>query len=460
MIAADVVAALRSTFESGRTKPLAWRRGQLDGLRRMLIECSPEIERALHEDLGKSGTEAQITEIGVVLGEIAYTQRKLRAWLRPKRVAVPPALAPARAWTLAEPLGVALIIAPWNYPVQLLLAPLVAALAAGDAVLLKPSERAPATASLLARLIPSYLDGSAIRLLEGGEKETAAILAERFDTILYTGNGRVGRIVAAAAAEHLTPVTLELGGKSPVYVDDSTDLRVAATRIAWAKFMNAGQTCVAPDYVLCTPAVAERLVPLLGQAVRELYGARPETNPDYGRIVNDAQFARLRSMLSCGVVAHGGGSDAQERYIAPTVLTGVAEGEPVMAEEIFGPILPIVEVGGPAEAIARIRSGDKPLALSVFTRDAGLRRRFLQETSSGSVGFDVAVAQLTVAGLPFGGVGASGMGAYHGRRGVEVFSHEKSVLAKPLAPDTLRLVYPPFTAATTRFARGLLRKLG
>lgn len=247
---------------------------------------------------------------------------------------------------------------------------------------------------------------------------------------------------------------------SPVFVDDTGDLVAAAHRIVWAKFLNAGQTCVAPDYLLCTPDAATRLVPLLGQAIRDLYGARPETNPDYGRIVSDPHFERLHAMLDGGVVSHGGRADASTRYLAPTVLTELDADAPALAEEIFGPILPVVVVADASEAITRIRAGDKPLALSVFSADAAVRRRFLRETSSGAVGFDVAVAHLSVPGLPFGGVGESGSGAYHGRRGFEAFGHEKSVLAKPLAPDTLRLIYPPFTEAKRRFARGLLRTLG
>jgi len=453
--------ALRTTFDSGATKPLAWRVAQLRALRRLLTERAAELEDALLADLAKNPTESQIAEIGFVVGEIDHMLRNLRRWLRPKRVSVPGALLPGKASTMLEPVGVVLVIAPWNYPVQLLLAPLVGALAAGNAVALKPSELAPATSAAMARLVPQYLDTRAVAVVEGAVPETTELLAQRWDHIFFTGNGRVGRIVAAAAVQHLTPVTLELGGKSPVYVDDSVDILAAARRIAWGKFMNAGQTCVAPDYVLATSSVAARLADALRVAIRELYGDDPAQSPDYGRIVDDRQFTRLTGLLDgAGTTAVGGVQDAAGRYLAPTVLTDVPRDAAVMAEEIFGPILPIVPVTGLDDAIRFIRAGDKPLALYAFTERAAVRRRILTETSSGAVGFGVPAAHLAVGGLPFGGVGESGVGAYHGERSLRVFSHEKAVLSKPLAPDTMKLIYPPYTEGKDRFARGLLRKLG
>ncbi|MFJ8893191.1 aldehyde dehydrogenase family protein [Leifsonia sp. NPDC102414] len=460
MTPAQTAADLRVAFDRGMTKPLSWRLAQLKAMRRMLTERSAEFEDALLADLGKNPTESQIAELGFVVGEIDHMVRHLRRWLRPKRVSVPGALLPAGASIVREPVGLVLVIAPWNYPVQLLLAPAVGAIAAGNAVVLKPSELAPATSAAMARLIPEYLDRRAVAVVEGGVPETTELLAQRWDHIFYTGNGRVGRIVAAAAVENLTPVTLELGGKSPVYVDDTVDLAAAAARIAWGKFMNAGQTCVAPDYVLATPAVAARLATALAAAVTTLYGDDPAASPDYGRIVDDRQFQRLAALLDAGTTVTGGTRDAASRYLAPTVIVDVPRDAPVMREEIFGPILPIVAVDGPDDAIRYIASGDKPLALYVFSESAKIRRRFLTETSSGAVGFGVPAAHLAVAGLPFGGVGESGMGAYHGERSLQTFSHEKAVLTKSLKPDTLRLIYPPFTEAKDKFARGLLRKLG
>lgn len=457
---AATVAGLRSGFEAGITKPLAWRLRQLRSMRAMLIEHGARFESALHEDLGKNPTESQLTEIGFVVGELDLAISRLRSWLRPRAVRVPGAVLPARAFIVREPLGVVLVIAPWNYPVQLLLSPLVGALAAGNAVVLKPSELAPATSAVIADLVPRYLDARAVAVVEGGVDPTTELLEQRFDHIFYTGNGHVGRIVLAAAVKDLTPVTLELGGKSPVYVDDTVDLAIAAKRIAWGKFMNAGQTCVAPDYLLATPAIAAELEPLLAKAIRELYGATPASSPDYGRIVNDNHFARLAALLGTGRVVTGGQADAASRYIAPTILAEVGRDDPIMTQEIFGPILPIVTVSDLDDAIATIASGDKPLALYVFSSSAAVRKRFLTETSSGAVGFGAPSAHLLVAGLPFGGVGASGTGSYHGERSLVVFSHEKSVLSKPLMPDTVTLVYPPFTPLKDRFIRRLLRRLG
>jgi aldehyde dehydrogenase (NAD+) len=453
------VAALRSSFDAGTTKPLAWRIRQLRALRALLIENGTELEHALAQDLGKNPTESQLAEIGFVVGEIDYALKRLRKWLRPRPVQVPGSLMPARASVVREPLGVVLIIAPWNYPVQLLLAPLVGALGGGNAVALKPSENAPATSAALARLVPRYLDHRAIAVVEGAVSETTELLAQRFDHIFYTGNSRVARLVMAASIKNLTPVTLELGGKSPVYVDDSVDLAIAARRIAWAKFMNAGQTCVAPDYVLATPEVARALEPHLVAAVREFYGDNPAKSPDYARIVNDAQFARLTGLLGDGRTVLGGAPDASTRYFAPTILADISRESTIMQQETFGPILPIVTVSGVQDAIQFIREGDKPLALYVFTERDAVRRRFLTETSSGAVGVDVPAAHLAVAGLPFGGVGGSGFGAYHGERSLAVFSHEKAILSKPLKPDTLRLIYPPYTGRKDRFIRGLLTKL-
>ncbi|MBB5122032.1 aldehyde dehydrogenase [Streptomyces eurocidicus] len=429
---AHAVARLRATFRTGRTKPTDWRTAQLRGLRAMLTEHDTELTAALHADLGKSAYEAYRTEIDFTIREIDHTLDHLDAWLRPEPAPVPPHLGEATAWTQYDPLGVVLVIAPWNYPAQLLLAPMVGALASGNAVVAKPSELAPATSAVLARLLPRYLDTDAVAVVEGGVPETTALLAERFDHIFYTGNGTVGRIVMAAAARHLTPVTLELGGKSPVFVDRDADPATVAERLVAGKFLNAGQTCVAPDYVLTDPETARALEPALTRAVEKLYGATPETSDAYGRIVNERHFDRLTGLLGSGRVVVGGGSDRATKYIAPTVLADVAPESPVMQEEIFGPILPLVTVAGLDEAIAFINDRDKPLALYAFTGSGTTRRRLAAETSSGGLGFGLPLAHLTVSDLPFGGVGESGMGNYHGRYSIETFSHRKAVLEKPL----------------------------
>ncbi|MEU5540082.1 aldehyde dehydrogenase family protein [Streptomyces sp. NPDC020362] len=430
---ADAVARLRATFRTGRTKPVEWRTGQLRRLRAMLTENGADLAAALHADLGKSSTEAYRTEIDFTVREIDHTLDHLDEWLRPESAPVPAHLgSDATAWTQYDPLGVVLVIAPWNYPAQLLLAPMVGALASGNAVVAKPSELAPATSAALAGLIPAHLDTDAVAVVEGGVAETTALLAERFDHIFYTGNGTVGRIVMRAAAEHLTPVALELGGKSPVFVDRGTDLDTVADRLARGKFLNAGQTCVAPDYVLTDPETAAALEPALVRAVEALFGTDPAASPEYGRIVNERHFDRIFALLDSGRVAVGGGSDRRAKYIAPTVLADVDPASPVMQEEIFGPILPIVTVPGADQAIDFINDRDKPLALYVFTESEHTRGRFAAETSSGGLGYGLPLAHLTVSDLPFGGVGESGTGSYHGRYSIETFSHRKAVLAKPL----------------------------
>ncbi|MGW6543482.1 aldehyde dehydrogenase family protein [Streptomyces massasporeus] len=430
---ADVVARLRATFRTGRTKPVEWRTAQLRRLRDMLTENGADLAAALHADLGKSATEAYRTEIDFTVREIDHTLDHLADWLRPEPAPTPAHLgADVTVWTQYDPLGVVLVIAPWNYPAQLLLAPVVGALAAGNAVVAKPSELAPATSATLARLLPAYLDADAVAVVEGGVPETTALLAERFDHIFYTGNGTVGRIVLRAAAEHLTPVTLELGGKSPAFVDRDTDLAVVAERLAGGKFLNAGQTCVAPDYVLTDPETAVALEPLLADAVKALYGSDPAASGEYGRIINERHFDRLTGLLDSGRTVVGGTSDRTAKYLAPTVLADVDPDAPVMREEIFGPILPIVTVPGLDEAIDFINDRDKPLALYVFSESDVTRRRFAAETSSGGLGHGLPLAHLTVSDLPFGGVGESGMGNYHGRYSIETFSHRKVVLDKPL----------------------------
>ncbi|MEX1657427.1 aldehyde dehydrogenase family protein [Streptomyces pseudovenezuelae] len=430
---ADVVARLRATFRSGRTKPVEWRTTQLRRLRDLLTENGTDLAAALHADLGKSSTEAFRTEIDFTVREIDHTLDHLADWLRPESAPVPAHLGvDASAWTQYDPLGVVLVIAPWNYPAQLLLAPVVGALAAGNAVVAKPSELAPATSAAVARLLPAYLDTDAVAVVEGGIPETTALLAERFDHIFYTGNGTVGRVVLRAAAEHLTPVTLELGGKSPAFVDRDADLTVVADRLARGKFLNAGQTCVAPDYVLTDPETAAALEPLLKNAVETLYGSDPADSGEYGRIINERHFDRLTGLLDSGRTVVGGTSDRTTKYIAPTVLADVDPEAPVMQEEIFGPVLPIVTVPGLDAAIDFINDRDKPLALYVFTDSDTTRRRIAEETSSGGLGYGLPLAHLTVSDLPFGGVGESGMGNYHGRYSIETFSHRKAILEKPL----------------------------
>lgn len=451
--AAGTVSRLNAAFATGLTRPVAWRTSQLRALRRMLTEHEEVFAAALRADLGKSRTEAYTTEIGFLVNEIDHTLRHLGRWLRPRRVGVPLALAPARARTVREPLGTVLVISPWNYPLQLALGPLVGALAAGNCAVVKPSELAPATSAALAEWLPRVLNPEAVAVVEGGVAETTALLEQRFDHVFYTGNGTVGRIVMAAAARHLTPVTLELGGKSPAVVEPGTDLTAAARRLAWGKFMNAGQTCVAPDYVLAVGDTADGLQDALAAAIREMYGADPATSEDYGRIVNERHFDRLAALPAGGRIVVGGEHDRSRLYFAPTVLADVGLDAPVMREEIFGPILPVVRVPDLDAAIAFVTAREKPLALYAFTASAASKRRLTAETSSGALAFGVPNAHLAVPGLPFGGVGESGMGRYHGSYSLDTFSHVKAVLDKPRLPDTLRLAYPPFTRGKDRLLR-------
>jgi len=449
------VERLRAAFETGHTQPLEWRRSQLEALERMLGERGDALVEALRADLGKPVLEAWATDVGAVRQEAALARKRLARWTRPEKVPTPLNLRPARSRIVREPLGVVLIIAPWNYPVQLLLAPLVGAIAAGNAAVLKPSEVTPHTSAALGQAVADYLDPEAVAVVEGGVPETQALLAERFDHIFYTGNGRVGRIVMQAAAKHLTPVTLELGGKSPCIVDADVDVDVAARRIAWGKFLNAGQTCVAPDYLLVHEDREAELVAALERTVREFYGDDPRASADYARIVSPRHHERLAKLLDGLDVAFGGQVDPESRYIAPTVVRNVAGDSPLMQEEIFGPILPVLRVPDVESAVEIVRRGDKPLALYVFTRDAEVEQAVVRGTSSGGVCVNGTLWHLANPAMPFGGVGESGMGAYHGRHTFETFSHRKPVLTKGWRFDP-RVLYPPYSRLKTALVKRFL----
>ena len=454
----SVAARLRATFASGRTRTVEWRRDQLRALDRLLVEGESELLDSLARDLGKPRLEGYLTEIAFVRSEIADTLHHLTRWLRPEKVRVPVKQRPGKAWIRRDPLGTVLVIGPWNYPVQLVLAPLVGAIAGGNTAVIKPSEVAAHTSATIARLVGRHLDPGAIAVVEGGVAETTALLEEPWDHVFYTGNGTVGRIVMAAAARHLSPVTLELGGKSPAIVDASANLDVAAHRIVWGKFLNAGQTCIAPDYVLVDRRVEDPLLARMREVVTEFYGPDPRRSPDLGRIVNDRHFDRIVGLADAGGTGDlvcGGDRDRAARYLAPTIFRRTDPDAPIMQEEIFGPLLPTIPVDDVEAAVGFVTARDKPLALYAFAEDPDVRDLVLETTTSGGVCLNATLFHIAVPGLPFGGVGESGMGAYHGRSGFETFTHRKAVLHRPTTIDP-SVAYPPYGRVKAALLRRML----
>ena len=449
------VGRLRAYFDRGRTRSVKWRRSQLEALVRFLDEQEEALAEALARDLGKPRLEALSYEIRFTRSEAKVALRQLARWVRPERVSTPLLVQPGRSRIHSEPLGVVLIIAPWNFPIQLTLSPLLAALAAGNCAVLKPSELAPACSSLLAAELPNYFDTEAVCVVEGAVEETTILLAQRFDHILFTGGPRIARIVMRAAAEHLTPVTLELGGKCPAIVDSEANLEVAARRICWGKFANAGQVCLAPDHLLVHEQVYEPLISALQATVREFFGSDPKASADYGRIVNERHVRRLAGLLEGASIVTGGEVDEAARYVAPTLIRDVGEDSPLMAEEIFGPLLPIVKISSVDEAIAKINARPKPLAVYVFSANDEVCRAVVERTSSGGAVVNHCLMHAANPGLPFGGVGESGMGSYHGRFGFDTFSHRKAVLHKPTAIDP-KLMYPPYSERSSELLELLM----
>ncbi|MFO1500794.1 MAG: aldehyde dehydrogenase family protein [Verrucomicrobiota bacterium] len=432
----------RAFFHTGATRLLAYRDAQLRSLTAAIATQEGKLFDALQADLGKSPHQAYTTEIGLVLSEARYARRQLPGWMKPRRGSTPLLSWPSHGWVQPEARGVALIVGPWNYPCQLLLAPLIGAIAAGNCAVLKPSEDAPRTAAAIAQLIGTTFPSEYITVVPGDRATAEALLRERFEAIFFTGSPAVGRAVMAAAAKHLTPVTLELGGKCPCLVSADAPLDIAARRIVWGKFMNAGQTCVAPDFILAERGVRDPLIAAMKHALADFYGEDPRRSHDYGRIVNRRHFDRLTSYLSCGQIAHGGQRDADSLYLAPTIVTDAPWDSPLMQEEIFGPILPVLEFDDLSSALARLRERPAPLALYLFTRDRATQARVLAETRSGGVCLNDAVSHMIGSGLPFGGLGESGLGLYHGRASFDCFTHYRSVLRRSWACDP-SLRYPP-----------------
>lgn len=438
----DIVAAQRAFFRGHATRSVEFRLEMLKRLRALIVKYERELAEALYNDLHKSYEEAYLTEISIVLAEIDNFLKHLKGWAAPSKKSTPLKMFPSHSEILTEPLGVSLIIAPWNYPVQLLLNPLVGAIGAGCTAVLKPSPYVPNVAEVLGRLIAETFDPEYVAVVQGHREVNSALLRERYDIIFFTGSPDLGRVVMRAAAENLTPVVLELGGKSPVVVDKSADIKLAAKRIAWGKTLNAGQTCIAPDYLLIHKDVKAEFVVAFRHAIAELHGEDVHKSEHYVRMVSDRAFERVVSYLDCGDVVAGGLTSAEDRYIEPTLLDNVSADSAVMREEIFGPVLPMMEIGDVEEAINFILDREKPLAMYVFAEE-GVARRVFDHTSSGGGCINDTIMHIANEHLPFGGVGNSGMGRYHGRDSLYAFSHRRSVVTTPTWID-LPFKYMPY----------------
>ncbi len=439
----NILTAQQQFFKSGRTKNLDFRLENLKRLKKGIIQNETAIGEALKKDLSKSSYESYLTEVGVVLAEIRLASRHLKSWARPRRVKTPFYLWFASSRIYCEPYGRALIIAPWNYPFLLSISPLIGSIAAGNCNVLKPSEYAPHTAAIMAEIMASHFDSRYLAVIEGDGHTGEALLKERFDYIFFTGSVTVGKTVMSAAAKYLTPVTLELGGKNPCIVDQDVNLDPTARRIVFGKFINAGQTCVAPDYLLVHQSNKQKLLDLIRKYLNRFYGESPRKSPDFARIINRRHFNRLRALLEKGDVIIGGQSDPQDLYIAPTVISNLSWDDPVMQDEIFGPILPVLEFEDLSEVISSLNSRPKPLALYVFSNQPENYQKVIDEVSFGSGCINDTVVQFANPHLPFGGVGSSGMGGYHGKASFDNFSHQKSILKKSFTFDP-PLRYPPY----------------
>ena len=440
----SLVARHRSYFRSGATRSVEWRESQLKALRSMMKEHADDFYAALWKDLRRNRIEADWVDVKYITSEIDHVLTYLRAWMRPSSVPTPLVVAPSRAHVRFDPLGVGLIIGTWNYPVMITLSPLIGAISGGNCAVIKPSEVSRATADVIARLIPEYLDRSAFSVVLGGVPETTILLEQEWDHIFYTGGAAVAKVVMTAAAKRLTPVVLELGGKNPTIVHSSANLRIAARRIACGRWFNVGQTCTAPDYVLVFRDVAAEFLKYLKDTVLQFYGEDPQDSPDYGRIVNVQHFDRLMGLLASGTVSHGGQHDREDLFLAPTVLVDVPLDSPAMREEIFGPILPIVEVSSVEETIEFVNSRPSPLGLYVFSESRAVTQRILNLTTSGDAVVNDCTLQPIIHDMPFGGVGSSGMGKYHGEWGFRAYTNARGVLYHSTVVDVGSLRYPPY----------------
>lgn len=454
---AKAVQAQREFFSTGATRSLGFRLEQLRKLKAGIEKNEKNLVAALKADLGKSEMEAYATEVDVTKAEIDHICKNLAAWMRPQRVGTPLFFFPGNSYTIHEPFGVALVISPWNYPIKNLFGPLLGVIAAGNTAVLKPSEISAACSKAVAELISDVFDPRYIACIEGGVQDTSELLKERFDYLIFTGGTEIGRIVYQAAARHLTPVTLELGGKSPCIIDTEIDLDVTAKRVVWGKCVNAGQTCIAPDYILVNNKVKAQFIERVKHHIKDFFGDPAAKTDDLSRIISDRHFQRISKMLTGDIVC-GGVTDASERFIYPTVIDNVTDEHPAMQEEIFGPVMPIIGYDRFDEVISRINRGQKPLALYLFSNNTQLQDRIVNETSSGAVLINETVIHAGHAGLPFGGVGNSGIGAYNGRVGFEQFSHRKPVLRRSFLFDVAQK-YPPYNAAKVGFIKFAIKRL-
>ncbi|EKO1911041.1 aldehyde dehydrogenase [Clostridium botulinum] len=439
----DMLKKQKSFFEKGYTKDINFRIETLKKLKHNIKMNENNIFKALKIDLNKSEFETFITEIGIVYDEINGAIKNIKKWSKPKKVKTPITNFLASSYIYNEPYGVALIIAPWNYPVQLIMAPLVGAISAGNCVLLKPSELAVETEKIIVKIIKETFSDEYIGVVTGGVKVSEALLKEKFDYIFYTGGINVGKIVMRAAAEHLTPITLELGGKSPCIVDKDANIDLAARRITWGKFLNAGQTCVAPDYLVVHKNIKEKLISSIENYIIEFFGENAFENEEYPRIINERHFKRLEGYLKEGKIVFGGKTDISNLYIEPTIIEGINLKNRIMEEEIFGPIFPVIEFEHIDEVIDIIKNNPKPLALYYFSEDKEKQEIIIKNISFGGGCINDTIMHLSTSTLPFGGVGSSGIGGYHGRASFDTFSHKKSILKKSNLID-IKIRYAPF----------------
>lgn len=434
---------LRNLFASGKTRDVGFRIDQLRKLKEGIRKYEPEIMAALYDDMRKPPFEAYASEIGILYTEIDHIIRHLHSWSRPRHVATPIIHFSSRSRIYHDPYGVVLIISPWNYPFQLTVAPLIGAIAAGNCVLIKPSELSSSTSATIEKMIKELFSPNYVTVFQGEAEATKKMLEEKFDYIFFTGSTAVGRVVMTAAARHLTPVTLELGGKSPAIVAEDASLSYGIKRIAWGKFFNAGQTCIAPDYVLVHRKIKDKFIEKMIATLHLFYGENPMISPDYARIINERHFNRLLQLMKSGWVIHGGNSQRKELYIAPTIIDQVSTDDPVMQEEIFGPLLPLIEYDDIDEAIAFVNQRPRPLALYCFSENKKIQNKILRETSSGGGCINDTISHIGSQELPFGGIGESGMGAYHGKTSFDTFIHRRGILFRSNLVD-IPLRYPPY----------------